>query len=278
MDGFEQSAFTTSDGAEVAIHTAGSSGAPTALLVHGFTLDHTCWQQLASRFVDDGMAVVAPDLRGHGSSTLGSSPPDLARLTRDVFETISQRQLTQVVLIGHSLGAFIALAARADPAASPLVQRVVVISGMATSIQNPFVKAGARVFSSGVGRRLVHHERTGRSMLRSWFRPRAPAAEIEPVRAISASCPTRTCREVALATSRIDLRPSLSLAGPPTLVICGERDRATPSRYSEEIADSIENASITTIKDAGHMVVTEQPAATAAAITNWLMVPTEPSE
>jgi pimeloyl-ACP methyl ester carboxylesterase len=272
---FKQSAIVTSDGAELAIYTAGR-GPQTALLLHGFTLDHTCWNPVATHLVDRGMSVVALDVRGHGRSTLGSSPPDIKRLTLDVFEAISQRQLTDVVLIGHSLGAYIALAARTDPSLVPLVKRVIIISGMATSIQNPFVKAGARVFSSGVGRRLVQQDRIGRLMLQSWFRPSATDAEIEAVRVISVSCPTRTCREIARATTRIDLKPSLPFTGPPTLVICGAQDRATPSKFSQEIADSIGGASLTLIEDAGHMVITEQSAATAAAITDWLSAPSAP--
>lgn len=48
--------------------TGGADGAPTVVFLHGATLDHRAWHPqtnaLRRRF-----RVVAPDLRGHGSST-----------------------------------------------------------------------------------------------------------------------------------------------------------------------------------------------------------------
>lgn len=261
----ERTMITASDGVALAVHSSRGEGR-TALLVHGFTLDHRSWSAVWPSLASRGMPVVAVDLRGHGQSGLGTAPPDIRRIGDDAFDVLGQLGLSDVVVVGHSLGAFVALGMRADPRAASHVRGVVAISGMATSIRNPFVKAGARFFGSQVGARVVRHPQLGRSMLRTWFRKGAPDSEIETVRQWSAECPPNGRSAVGRSTTRIDLRPGLGAPGPPTLVLCGTDDRATPTKHSQEIVGAINGATLLLIPNAGHMVITEQPTPVSAAI------------
>ena len=56
----------------------------------------------------------------------------------------------------------------------------------------------------------------------------------------------------------------------PSIVICGQDDQLTPVRYAQFLADQIPNAEIKILPNAGHMVMLEQPDATAEAIANFL--------
>jgi pimeloyl-ACP methyl ester carboxylesterase len=84
--------------------TAGSEAAQTVLFLHGATLDHHAWNPqldaLQHRF-----HVVAPDLRGHGTST-GSF--DFAAAVKDTLALLQRLPVRPVVLVGLSLGANIA--------------------------------------------------------------------------------------------------------------------------------------------------------------------------
>jgi pimeloyl-ACP methyl ester carboxylesterase len=82
--------------------------APPALLLHGLGVGGSVFQAFARRLLPH-LAVVAPDLRGHGQSDAppsGYSPTDYAL---DVAELIDDRLAPPVPVVGHSLGALVGL-------------------------------------------------------------------------------------------------------------------------------------------------------------------------
>lgn len=84
--------------------TGGAADAPTVVFLHGATLDHRAWHPqtdaLRRRF-----RVVAPDLRGHGSST---GRFDFTAAVQDILALLDHLAAPPVVLVGLSLGANIA--------------------------------------------------------------------------------------------------------------------------------------------------------------------------
>jgi 3-oxoadipate enol-lactonase len=91
-------------GATIRYWSGGPDNAATVVFLHGATLDHRAWHPqtdaLRRRF-----RVVAPDLRGHGSST-GRFDFDTA--VQDVLALLDHLPGPPVVLVGLSLGANIA--------------------------------------------------------------------------------------------------------------------------------------------------------------------------
>jgi len=72
-----------------------------------------------------------------------------------------------------------------------------------------------------------------------------------------------------LACDRFDVMDRLGKIHCPTLVLCGEEDRLTPPKYSHLLRDSIADAALTVIPDAGHMVMLEQPQRVNRAIEEF---------
>lgn len=66
----------------------------------------------------------------------------------------------------------------------------------------------------------------------------------------------------------LDFRDDLPKVVCPTLVLCGEKDSAN-RRSSEELADRLPNAEFLMMKDAGHEVNRDAPAALAAALRSF---------
>ncbi len=98
---------------------------PPILAIHGNTSTHHTWGRLASDFPD--RPVIAPDLRGRGGSMEMGAPYGLPQHARDVVSLIEHLDLHGVVLVGHSLGAFISpLVARL---AKDRVERMVLLDG-----------------------------------------------------------------------------------------------------------------------------------------------------
>ena len=115
-------------GVGLAVHEwPGASPARTALVaIHGLTANHACWQSVA-----DGLAgarrLIAYDLRGRGDSDKPPTGYGLAAHGQDVLGLLDHFGLPRAVLIGHSLGAAIALGVAVTAPAR--VARLVLVDG-----------------------------------------------------------------------------------------------------------------------------------------------------
>lgn len=105
-------------------------GPPTAkrlaVALHGITASSRAWLPVA-RALGNRADLVAPDLRGRGSSVELPSPFGIDAHVRDVLAVIDALGKERVVLAGHSLGAYVA----AQVAASypDRVRSVVLVDG-----------------------------------------------------------------------------------------------------------------------------------------------------
>lgn len=84
---------------------------PAVLLIHGLTSAAGTWWRIASGLADAGLAVTAPDLRGHGASPRTENYR-LAAYAADVAELRPAGPNsggTWDLVIGHSLGAAVAV-------------------------------------------------------------------------------------------------------------------------------------------------------------------------
>lgn len=91
---------TAPDGSEIA-YVEGGSGPLTLIFVHGWTCDHTYWEEQLSTFAED-YHVIALDLAGHGASSLGRDYYSMQSFGADVAAVAPDDG--SVVLIGHSMG------------------------------------------------------------------------------------------------------------------------------------------------------------------------------
>jgi pimeloyl-ACP methyl ester carboxylesterase len=84
---------------------------PTVLLVHGITANGLSFQRVAEELVDrygpGRLRILAPDLRGRASSAGAPGPYGLAAHVEDLL-TVGDAFATRPVLVGHSMGAYVA--------------------------------------------------------------------------------------------------------------------------------------------------------------------------
>ena len=114
--------FAASDGACVAFHVEGD-GRPLVFL-HGLMANAAFFEP--QRALAEDFRVVRIDLRGHGETPPGETPPTLARLAADVAEIVEALGLEGAVAIGWSLGASVLWRLLAGPAARHLAGAVVI--------------------------------------------------------------------------------------------------------------------------------------------------------
>ena len=115
-----------SDGLELAYEQRGQ-GAPALVFVHGWAGDRGLWRATLEAFANE-QRVLALDLGGHGTSGRGRTDVSLARLALDVVEVVQAAGLEDCVLVGHSLGAPVALLAA--PLLAPRVRAVIAVEAL----------------------------------------------------------------------------------------------------------------------------------------------------
>lgn len=87
------------------VHEWGA-GAPV-LAVHGITASHLAWATVAGHL--PGVRLIAPDLRGRGASSDLGAPFGMRQHADDIIGVLDDLGLDRVPLVGHSMGAFVAL-------------------------------------------------------------------------------------------------------------------------------------------------------------------------
>ena len=96
------------DGVQINLATWPGNAGPI-LCIHGITANCRCWDVLAEALIPD-YRVIAMDLRGRGQSEKPPTGYSLDYHLRDINCLLNDLQLERAVIMGHSLGAFIALA------------------------------------------------------------------------------------------------------------------------------------------------------------------------
>ncbi|HTU98291.1 MAG TPA: alpha/beta hydrolase [Solirubrobacteraceae bacterium] len=106
--------------------TGDETAAPSVLAIHGITSTSRSWLA-AARALDGRATLLAVDLRGRGESIM--LPPDvgLDAHVRDMVAVLDAAGLERAVVVGHSLGAYIA--ARLAVSHPDRVARLVLVDG-----------------------------------------------------------------------------------------------------------------------------------------------------
>ena len=100
------------------VDTGSSNGTPV-LLLHGYTDTSRSFQPLIEDLlrIDKGIRIIAPDLRGHGQSSMPDScecemAPERcftqAQLSADILSLLDYLGISQAHIVGHSIGSTIA--------------------------------------------------------------------------------------------------------------------------------------------------------------------------
>ncbi|KAG1326228.1 epoxide hydrolase A [Cocos nucifera] len=100
----------TVDVNRIRMHVAEKGEGPAVLLLHGFPELWYSWRHQIAGLAARGYRAIAPDLRGYGDT---DAPPDVAsysvfHLVGDLVALLDALSLSQVFVVGHDWGAFVA--------------------------------------------------------------------------------------------------------------------------------------------------------------------------
>ncbi len=225
------------------------------VFIHGSGGNSSAWSYQYSK-LHENYNIAAIDLPGHGQSD-GHGEQDIQTYVFRLIEILDVLKLTRPVLIGHSLGAAIALSfAAAQPQE---VSGVVAAGGGLTMPVNPDILEGF-LKQPGVIMDIICKISLAKANRPVFY---------DAIRASLAEARVEVMAGDMLACSKFDLTGELDNITVPVLVLCGVEDKMTPPASSEQIATGITGAKLVLVEGAGHLVMMEQPDAFNQALKDF---------
>ena len=228
---------------------------PPLVLIHGAGGNLMHWPGELRRL--PGRTVYAVDLPGHGKSG-GAGRAEIGAYAEVVRAFAEALKLPRFALAGHSMGGAIAqeVALRYPDRLAGLIlvgtgAKLRVAPQILVGILNDF--AGTTELLA----QWTHGEHVEPNLLRLYVRR---LREVQP----------QVIHDDFAACDAFDRRGDVSRITTPALILCGDADRMTPVKYSQFLHEQIAGSQLVVIPGAGHMVMLEQAAATAAAVRRFM--------
>lgn len=261
--------------ATLSVAEAGRGGRPL-LLVHGFTGAKEDFADWMDAFAADGWWVVAPDLRGHGSSSqpAGEEAYDLATFSADLLALADHLGWDRFALLGHSMGGMIAQELVLDHPGR--VERLVLMDthhGPPEAFDRATVELGVALLrAEGLPALVAMIDELvagNRSATEERMRATRPGYVEANERKVHACSPEMYASMALGLTSRPDRLAELATLAVPTRVVVGEHD-VDFLAASHRLAEAIPGADLVVIPDGAHSPQVESPEAWWRAVAPWL--------
>jgi len=238
------------------------SGYPVVFL-HGFPFDHHLCDPLLP-YLPEGFRYIFPDLRGFGKSPSTESDYSMAVMASDVIQLMDKINVQCAILIGHSMGGYLALEITRQ-----IQTRISGIGLVASHIYSDTPEGKANRLNlirelnsspvTDVFAAMPENLSTNLTV-QEYCRNAIKNANVAGLQG--------ALRAMAMRTSSESLWAALSI---PKLIIAGTDDQFIPIDISQTIAHTGGDAIFKVIKNAGHMVIFEYPAETAAELENFIL-------
>lgn len=240
----------------------------TLLFLHGVGGSHAVWERQLPYFAARGYRVAAWDQPGYGGKPL-VEPYELEQVAAALRREIQSLGAEPVVLVGHSMGGFVA---QEGYARFPQLIKALVLcftsasfGGIGSDFAKQFIAARIEPLDAGktmadIAARLMPTMRGAKS---------APGG-IEQAERIMAAVPSQTYRKAVRLLTTFDRRTQLPDIRVPTLLVAGSDDRTAPASVMERMAAKIPGAEFVTLEGCGHLGPMDQPQEFNAALGAFL--------
>ena len=226
--------------------TRGSGGLPPVVLIHGAGCDHLIWPPALRRM--DKLRVIAPDLPGHGNSERKPCA-SIRGYAERMLQFLDDRGVFHVAVAGHSMGALIALEmARLAP------EQVTCLALISAGLEPLSSTRIAHLIDQPLDPNLVR-----RILTETFFSSSTPPGVKDIVlKNFDILQAGQILRDWRLCLGH---DPGFEGVSPalPVCVISGEDDQIIRPASARAIAGRFQHSYFHSVKNAGHMLIQEQP-------------------
>ena len=255
----------TVDAEKVYAATGGRSlepGKPTIAFIHGAGLDHTCWQMQSRWFAWHGWNALALDIPAHGRS--GGAPlTSIEAMVAWLFRVLDAAGAPKASLVGHSMGAVIALEAAAT--APDRIERLGLLGVSSAMPVHPSLLSAARdtpdkAYDMMTGWCFAAPAKIGGNRASGMWMTGAARALLGQGRDGALAADLAACNAWTTATA------SAARISAPTVLVLGDSDVMTPAKKGRELAALVPGARCEILSRCGHMMMQERPDETLDAL------------
>lgn len=237
------------------------------VLLHGFCLDHHIWDKCRS-ILGDRLSLHTPDLPGFGQAPALHEVLTMEALSSWLHRWVSREQLGKFVLLGHSLGGYIALEYARKYREELLGLGLVHSHAYADSEQKMIERLRVEQFVADHGS-IPYLRESIPSLFSEEFRVRKAgevARLIKENKHIDPDVIIRYLKAMRLRSNREKLLQQLPI---PALFVMGTEDELIPLKDNIRQAIYPDISSIKIIEGAGHMSMLEDPEQMADALLQF---------
>ncbi|RFA20060.1 alpha/beta fold hydrolase [Subtercola boreus] len=255
------------------ISSQGPEGAPAIVFGHGYGSSRQMWRLVAPQFVDDHRVVLFDHVGSGGSDRRAydrGKYDSLHGYADDLLEICHALGLSEIVYVGHSVGAMIGcLAAIAEPT---LFDSLVLVGGSARYINDEGYVGGFEaddvdaLLDSLDANYLAWASTMAPVFMGNSDRPELTAELLDSF----SKADQAVARQFARVTFLSDLRSDLSSVSTPTLVVQSTNDIVAPVVAGEFLRDSIPGSRLEVLEAEGHYVHVSDPEKLTTTIRSFL--------
>jgi non-heme chloroperoxidase len=251
-------------GVRLRVAEQGPPGGECVVLLHGYSDSSHSWS-LIMPLLPERYFVIAPDLRGHGDSERPAAGYTMSDLARDVIALLDARGVGSAVLVGHSMGSFVA---REIALLAPERVRGLVLEGSAPSLAalsgGGELEAAIAALSDPVPSDFVRE-----FQLSAVHRP-LPEDFFAGALEASGKLPARVWQGLWEGMPHAGAEVRLAAIRVPTLLVWGDRDAIFGRAAQDELLGLIRGARLLEYDDVGHSPHWETPAVFARDLLAFL--------
>ena len=242
-------------GIEIGYDDEGSG--PPVVLLHGYPFNRTMWRDQLEE-LKRHHRVIAPDLRGHGETTVTPGVVTMRDMAKDVAALLESLEVSRPVIVGLSMGGYVVLA---FSRLLPLKARSLVLADTRAQADTEEGKRNRelqaeKALSEGM-------EAIADGLLPKLLTPETISQRPDVVKRLRdmmvATAPEGAAAALRGMAQRPDRIPFLSNIIAPTLIVVGSEDALTPVADAELMHREIGGSRLKIIEGAGHVSNLENP-------------------
>jgi len=259
----------TVDGCEVFATTGGADfdpARPAVVFLHGAGFDRTAWRLQTRWFAHHGRSVLALDFPAHGRSH-GPALTTIPTMADWTAKFIAAAGLKSAALVGHSMGALVALDCAARHADKV---RALALCGVAVDMPvHPEMLESAKANTLKV-QELMTFWGLGNALHKGGMVSPGLWLRAESLAVLQGNRPGVIHTDLAACNAYKDAPARAAKVKCPTVLILGDGDLMTPSPKAKPLAAAIAGSKTVVVANSGHFMMVERPDETLEAMKAYV--------